>query len=761
MAGGLARLRGACALLLAATVIAGPAAAQNAGDAGGGSLSMEDLAASYQAWRLERAAERQSPAARDARERSRSVYVGQSAAQARETAVRTNPAFVAAPVWRPFTLPEGARVADYLGDYAASVELPDGQRTLVESTLPIRAESETGTLAPVDLSLVDSGGFFEPRTPFAELRLGKAASDGALLPGSGIGVAPRAAATVSNAVAVSDKAFYANVAEDSDYLAVPVAGGFQAAWQLRSPASPERLELDFELPAGAELRQAVPRPGEPEPVGGLEVVRGGERLATVSAPVAWDADGERVPATYALEGSTLVVSVDHRGGDWLYPLMVDPVVVEDQRYWRTNSGLDYVGWQYAESPSSTKWAYYYGDSYLGRGVYLYSRDLWYFNNLDYAAWYFQAPGDAYFYKAEFGYVEHEPDWQTLVSEGFWLPSSATWQTGWASNQGSITGQPNVSPISNSGPMGYISTTHCVSGSNCSSGSGTSGNQVRFLLWTSPAGNRSDFTAYMGGAAGWLSDRTAPYGRVLDLSGISEGVWYDVESFSATVRGSDGGLGVKQFKLKVPGYADRLRTHNCAGHRLDRCPRNLTTWSSDSRVSGDSFIGFDTAQMPQGYQTVSGQVADFVGNWSSSDTGVLQVDHSAPTVAFSDSLYDHRDQTVDHGIYKVRATATDPYSGVTNVRILLDGTELANVSQDPCDGCSLIAEATVATYALPPGRHDVVAFATDRLGHVSTTESFAFYTPEGTPCPLNPFVDQPPLGERPLESLGLCANWPLS
>lgn len=766
MAGGLARLGGALAPLVAVIAIAVPSAAVGQ-DGQVETQSMEDLAASYEAWRLERAAWRQGSEARAARERSRSAYVGQSAAAALEIARRAHSRFITAPAWRTVTLPEGARVREYLGDHAASVELAGGQRTLVESTMPMRAESDTGLLGPVDLALVDRGGFFEPRTPLADVRLGKDASSGALLPASGIRAVPRSAPTASSAVPVSDKAFYANVAADSDYLALPVAGGFQAAWQLRSPGSPERLELEFELPMGAELQRALPGPDASAAARGLEVVRGGGRLATVSAPVAWDADGEPVPVTYALEGSTLVVSVDHRGGDWLYPLMVDPVVLEDQRYWRTNSGLDLSGWSYTEVPAADRWSLGVGDGWMGRGRYIYGSAA-YFGNGEYNATYFKAPGDSHVYQAEFSYVRHVPAWQTLVSEGFW--ANGGWQTwGWASNQagwppgsGSLT--PNYSPTSNAGTMDYLSTHHCVSGSNCDPNAGAAGNEARLALWTSGAGNRTGFQAYLGGAAVWINDRYAPSLVGFSLSGVNDTSWYDVKDATATVIGRDAGLGVKQFRLGLPGNPDRYRTHNCAGHRLDRCWRDFDTYTTHSRVSGDSFT-FSTGQLPEGRQYVEGFVIDFAGNSSSPASRLIKVDHKGPAVGFSGSLYDRRGTTpLEHGVYRLRTTATDPNSGAATLRVTIDGVEVgaAVQAQIPCDGCSLTAESSVSTYSLPSGEHVVVATATDALGHVTQPPAtFKFVTPEGTPCPLNPFVDQPPAPSRPLAPIGsLCGEWPL-
>lgn len=759
----LAHGRRGFAALLATSVLVLPFGADAAEQAGESRADMETLAAQYEALQRDRAARRNSAAGREARRESRFAYAGQDAGSARETALRVHRDFAAAPAWRPFTLPDRAHVERYIGDFAALVEYPGGQRTLVETTMPTRAEAESGELAPVDLTLADRGSFFEPRTPLAGLRLSKGAAGGAFLPDIGLGVGPPGAD--SPALTVADKAFHANVRTDTDYIALPVAGGVQAAWQLRSAASPERLELDFDLPPGAQLRRAVLRSedpgadGEPEAEGGLEVVRGHERLATVSAPVAWDADDEPVPLTYQLEGDKLVVSVSHKDGDWLYPLLVDPVVLEDQRYWRTNSGIDFTGWTYTENPSSDRWKYFRGSSYLGYGQVLHTSAA-YFGHLESNAMSFRAPGDSHVYAGELSYAEHVPGWQTLVSEGVW--SGSGFQSGWASNQGDLNGTPNVSPTSNAGAMGYISTLHCVSGSNCDPSAGASGNQLRFTLWTNGAGNRNSFKGYFGGAAVWLNDRYAPATALLRHLGWTSVDWYDVATLNTDMFAADGGLGVKYFRFRAAGQADKNRSHNCAGHRLDRCPTGQSgggyVYSGDARVSGDQFQ-FSTGPLPDGVNQVYGDAGDVVGNWKTYSLDV-KVDHSAPRVTFGGSLYERAGQSVEYGVYKVRAIGTDSYSGVVRVQMLLDGVEIANATRAACDGCSLTAEASVETYGLPPGQHTVVATATDRLGHVSTPASFTFDAPEGTQCPFNPFVDHPGLPQRPLGSLSLCSDWPL-
>jgi len=82
--------------------------------------------------------------------------------------------------------------------------------------------------------------------------------------------------------------------------------------------------------------------GEP-----VRVLRGEDVLGVISAPVAWDADSERVPVTMGVEGTTLTIDVAHRGADVRYPLLVDPSVVTERYQWYSSNGADSTieGWQ--------------------------------------------------------------------------------------------------------------------------------------------------------------------------------------------------------------------------------------------------------------------------------------------------------------------------------------------------------------------------------------------------------------------------------
>lgn len=50
----------------------------------------------------------------------------------------------------------------------------------------------------------------------------------------------------------------------------------------------------------------------------------GEAIGAIEAPWAFDADGQAVPTWYVVDGLTLTQFVDHRSGEFSYPLVADP-----------------------------------------------------------------------------------------------------------------------------------------------------------------------------------------------------------------------------------------------------------------------------------------------------------------------------------------------------------------------------------------------------------------------------------------------------
>ncbi len=148
------------------------------------------------------------------------------------------------------------------------------------SPVPLRAEDEDGSKEPVSLELSDQGDSYTLENPLAEVRISKRAGEGIALPDLGVRVLPEAAAGAAEPEVIADKLFWANVALDTDLLVRPVAEGVETFHQLRSEDSPEDLELGFELPAGAVLRETDE---------GAEIVQDGRAVARIAPPTAVDA----------------------------------------------------------------------------------------------------------------------------------------------------------------------------------------------------------------------------------------------------------------------------------------------------------------------------------------------------------------------------------------------------------------------------------------------------------------------------------------
>jgi hypothetical protein len=435
-------------------------------------------------------------------------------AEAVEVAKREHRDFVGARDWAPLNLRGGERVLAYVGPNEARIDLGDGKgRALVRSTLPLRAKSASGDLAPVDLGLEDRGESFSPTNPLVATSIAKRLGDGFSLSDIGLRMIPAGGDADAQAGLVSGKPFWSNVDTDTDFFAHVLPGGVEALWQLRSEDSPERLRVRVSLPEGASLRNG-------DAPGVVEVVRGDAVLATVSRPAARDADGESVPVTQRIEGDSIVVAIDHRRGDWAYPIAVDPEYTEDFRYWAFNpwggnqDWLDFDGWQfytsnggsyigYPKNPSACLNQAAWCDGRYGRG--LYNEQIapaqgdpygWrWFNAGDWAEWIFRAPGDTNIYRTEF-YDRNDPpyddpyDYSVCTAEGTWSPQSWAWEGGGQERCGYYNGNYKV---------------QCAAWWDCNPYGGAPGNIAVYQINVRSAGYRQYFTDYLRGSAVFIHD----------------------------------------------------------------------------------------------------------------------------------------------------------------------------------------------------------------------------------------------------------------
>ncbi len=646
------------------------------------------------------------------RARSRSEYSNQTAERALQTLRQKHPGLLPPP-WR--SLADSPHpVKAYIGDHAAQLDLGNGRHGLVESVLPLRARDASGTKVPLDFGLDERGAFFAPHVPLVAVRLPKRLSDGIELPDIGVAVTPMNAGAGAPAQRAEGSVFWANAGgRDTDVIAMPVPSGFQVLGYLRSAESPEGVSLHLTLPAGAHAKRSGSE-------GGIVIERGDDVLARISPPVAYDADGTRFESSYTLEGDTLTARVAHRDAHPHYPIVLDPVVAEDQRHWHTNGGIDFNGWA-SGSVGGSPFVFWPGDWWLGRGLYIYDADAFYTNG-HYGYWSFNAPGsESFVYAAEFHYVR-TVDQDTCLREG--ITNSAG---GWLTNT-----------LWCNANLNYEGHGHCAA-PGCPSTAGAANNSARFHFLAAYYNKYRDwFWGYFGGALVWLNDLTPP---TLSWYGPNSSSWVHSTPRSLAPLGRDNGLGIKQWKLSLPGQPDRYRTHDCAGHRNDRCPyaSGVTGVSPNApRTSGDDFT-YSTGILPDGINEVRGYAADFAGNWSPPLIDYVKVDHSPPQIALSGTLAAADGRTLDHSsIYRLQVdatdgTASDPRVGVKSIEILVDDAR-QDYAEQACtpDSCAMKHEWNLVPAAFAPGRHTIEVTATDQLGHSSTRE-LTVDVPESTGC----------------------------
>lgn len=254
---------------------------------------------------------------------------------------------------RGFSPLAGLRVDRIRSKNAAVVVSPrSGERrpSLVVSSAPLATEDASGTLVPVDKSLVETGGTFRPRVTGDALLIGDSAGDAVQVGDQG-DVAVRALGVAdSPAVLERDTVVYPNVMRDTDLAVRPAPEGVETFHHLRSPESPETVSLSVSLPDGAVLD------GDGEK--GWQIVRGEAVLGAISAPVAFDANLEPLDVETKVNGALLEMTVRHRDREVQYPIVVDPVIQRSShntQIWPWNHDLH--GWRPASyAPGFEHWA---------------------------------------------------------------------------------------------------------------------------------------------------------------------------------------------------------------------------------------------------------------------------------------------------------------------------------------------------------------------------------------------------------------------
>lgn len=99
----------------------------------------------------------------------------------------------------------------------------------------------------------------------------------------------------------------------------PTKNGAQVLVGVESSKAPTTYAFDVDAPAG--FAPVLSRDGS-----AAVVDADGQVAAEIEAPWAFDATGKRVPTHFRVSGDRLTQVVDHRGGDYAYPIVADPKI---------------------------------------------------------------------------------------------------------------------------------------------------------------------------------------------------------------------------------------------------------------------------------------------------------------------------------------------------------------------------------------------------------------------------------------------------
>ncbi len=681
--------------------------------------------------RRDKKAARDSEGERRERRASRTRYRDLDSGQARELARRhLKRAFEARrdPVKGP-----GVSVDAYLGDRAARVELASGQKAIVESLLPLRTPDASGALEPIDLTVRDAGDAFEPVHAASKVRLPKRLRGGDVeLGDSGLRIEIPAPQSDTPGSGEDGGVFYANAEAATDVAVIPEMTGVEVSYLLRSADAPERFVLRYG--GGVVLRDTKE--------GGVDVLRDGKPVAQVTPPKAWDADGQPVPMRLKADGDRLIVEVDHRDGDYAYPIVADPYTGEDFAYsdgrtvWWDQTGWDRVSTAGSANPrrffedqqctdTGGRFCFGHWPGWIyGTGLYTWMRSGYTpgFNNTynygDIGEWIFQAPGQSYIYRFDMWQLRNEYD-SSCSYQGLFSPRSNSWeeQSYWDPWGGAHTPARrggDYPPRLSCGTSNTDWLAVCAGAWECRNGEADYGRHIReggnYAVFGTQIPNTRvpSFTNFMGAANISIGDRDNP--QINTLTGPTG--WTRDPTAKINAGASDPGLGVRQLKLYAPDQPSwngtRDTTPACNGDRNSRC--------ATSRAHT-----VDLGDLREGRNRILAEATDPVDRRSPQREINVNVDRSGPDIDPATGFLVGTAERIFRGeSYDFSVSARDSLSGVASIELLLDGVAIAGSKRErtaPCDGCILsLEDFDVTTDALGAGPHVVTVRAYDAAGN---------------------------------------------
>jgi RHS repeat-associated protein len=653
----------------------------------------------------QREVDRDNPLTTAEREASRTRFEGLDTAPAAALVKQTFPDVVDHLEGGPPLLSAGERLVGYPTDHAAQLLLPGDKHVLVESAEPMAVADSQGGRSPIDLSLEDSGGAFQPGRAGVGVRIPKRLGEGVSLPEYGLSLTPVSGndQPLSASEGESDGAsvFYGG-SGDTDMLVKPTASGFEEDTFLTSVKSPRQLSFQVGLPVGTSLV----RSGRS---GALQVIAAGRAMAAIPAPTATDAEGMAVPVSMTVIGDTLTLTVGHQQGDYRYPIVVDPTVVA------TTATSE--GWEYESKDGPTgKWSGEILEDTVTptRGAEVGQTGLWGF----------EAPGESDIYE--------------FVSE-----TSSTASNAEVENQLAIVKPPGVIEKSVNFGSSYGPTkTEVCTQAGCATGkveSGNKGNIADFqqVVIKAVEGGSGSFTTKMSASVYLLQEKGPSTSFNLTSPTISghpnvlyTKSWLGPANGAFEATGTDPGLGIDESLMASSGGWK-------LGGKLEKCVKCYP--ESKATVIGGGGL-------PEGEDTIEYTAKDPVGLSSNTATATVKVDDMPPYGITLTGLPPNKE--IGGGLYHLKATAKDgsgttPSSGVESLVLKVDGVQVGSTGGGCTPGpCTASDEWTVTGSNYAAGAHELTVTATDYAGNVAT-EKYTLYVARPTkevavgPGQLNP------------------------
>lgn len=697
-------------------------------------------------------AERVDPQAVFAREVSRTAYSHLSAARVRQLLSKTFPAAIDRPTGGASAVPVGARVLGYPSAHAIDISLPGHMRGIVESSSPVAKRGAHGRFTPINLAIAPAAGGWAPANSTLAVRIPKRISSGVSIPANGVTLTPvgsngRPLGGAGSAVHAS--VVYANTQAATDTVIKPTATGFQIDAVLRSSASPQRLYYRVGALVGSKL--VLDRSS-----GAVGVVRGGTTLAKIMPPGAVDAAETQVPASMSVVGHTVVVSVAHRAGSYLYPIDVDPEVNDSQLAETTAKKRSNWGFK-----SSNETRFGHKMIYEGAGK----------ERLE-------TTGTAQYVSTEFGYWAYETKGNSKIYElktktsaknkGAKIESFLEFQAGATHENKKMLSNETEEP-----EYTEKSSTICAWNASkveeCLPGAGKEKNAIRFQQSaTTPPGSTYAFSDTMSEgivsiseAAGEHSttsfNTTSPEveGEVI-IEGkkvvqkranalYGSGMWLTNTKGALQMIAKDPGIGVSATHLeyeKSAGSWERLSEHNyleaenaCQG--VQCYAEHAEYWTLDPKLpDGEDKIRYRAQEAIAGTESLPEETES---------TKTIKIDTAKPHgIVLSGLPYGNE---LSEKPYKLVATAVDgtgstvASSGVKKLALFVSGHEVSELgTQTGClvakGECTAKAEWSINGAELGAGHHAIVILVTDNAGNEARVEE-TMSVRHSTPVALGP------------------------